>query len=174
MSFSGRIMSQASQHGPGGPRAIASLFGKVIEPVVAKRGFATANLIGAWPELVGARFASATQPERISWPRGKARAEEAGTLTIRVMGGHAVYLQHELGALRERINSFLGFRAVGEIKLVQMPFTRPERKRPRPEPKLDDRQAADLERQIGSVEDEGLREALRALGRGVLAADKKT
>lgn len=174
MPFSARIMSEAPRHRSSGPRPIASLFGKVIEPVVAKRGFATANLLGAWPELVGARFAAVTQPERISWPRGKTQSEAAGTLVVRVAGGHAVYLQHELDALRERINTFLGFRAIGEIKLVQTPFTRPERRKGRAEPVIDARQMAALEEQVGAVEDEGLREALRALGRGVLADDKKT
>lgn len=167
-------MSEASHQGRGGPRAIATLFGKVIEPVTARRGFATANLLGAWPELVGPRFASATQPERINWPRGKAREEEAGTLVVKVTGGHAVYLQHELGALRERINSFLGFRAIGEIRLVQTPFSRPARKKPLPDPVIDASAAAALEAQIGGVEDEGLRAALRRLGRAVIASDKKT
>jgi hypothetical protein len=167
-------MSETSHHGRGGPRAIATLFGKVIEPVTAKRGFATANLLGAWPELVGPRFAASTQPERINWPRGKAREEAAGTLIVKVMGGHAVYLQHELGALRERINSFLGFRAIDDIRLVQTPFTRPAPRKPPYDPKLDPREEAALEARIGKVEDEGLRAALRALGRAVIAGDKKT
>ena len=167
-------MSQASHHGKGGPRAIATLFGKVIEPVAAKRGFATANLLAAWPELVGARFAAGTQPERINWPRGRAEDDAGGTLIVRVMGGQAVYLQHELGTLKDRINAFLGFHAIGDIRLVQTPFTRPARKKPPPQPLIDASQAAALEEQIGSVEDEGLRAALRELGRAVLASDKKT
>jgi hypothetical protein len=150
------------------------LFGKVIEPVTAKRGFATANLLGAWPELVGQRFAAATQPERINWPRGKAREGEAGTLIVKVTGGHAIYLQHELGALRERINSFLGFHAIGDIRLVQTPFTRPARKKPPSDPVIDAHEEEALEAQIGRVEDEDLRAALRKLGRAVIASDKKT
>jgi hypothetical protein len=174
MPFLRRIMSTASHHGRGGPKAIATLFGKVIEPVTAKRGFATANLLGAWPELVGPRFAQATQPERINWPRGRAKDDAAGTLIVKVTGGHAVYLQHELGTLKDRINSFLGFHAIGEIRLVQTPFTRPARKKPLPDPVIDASQAAALEEQIGSVEDEGLRAALRELGRAILGSDKKT
>jgi hypothetical protein len=167
-------MTMPTQRPAGGPRTLGGLLGKVIEPVTAKRGFATADLLAAWPDLVGPRFAASTQPERINWPRGRERTDAAGTLIVRVGGGHAVYLQHELGVLRERINSFLGFHAIGDIRLVQTPFTRTVRKEKRTDPALSPDRAEALERQIGTVEDEGLRDALRILGRAILSADKKT
>src|SRR5437773_1081027 len=89
-----------------GPQALAGSLGAVLAPIIAKRGFAAADLLGAWPEIVGPRYADCTQPEHIGWDR--AGTDPAGILTLRVEGPKAIYLQHETGEIIQRINGFLG------------------------------------------------------------------
>src|SRR5437763_6732962 len=67
-----------------GPQHLAGSLSKVLAPLVAKRGFAAADILSAWPEIVGHRYAGCTQPEHLRFERGS--ADSAGTLTIRVEG----------------------------------------------------------------------------------------
>ena len=60
-----------------GAVAVGSLVGAIIDPVTRRRGFATAELIAAWPEIVGGRWAECTAPEKIVWPR-----KEDGSLAM--------------------------------------------------------------------------------------------
>ncbi|MBP0575597.1 DUF721 domain-containing protein, partial [Mycobacterium tuberculosis] len=51
-------------------------------------------------------------------------------LTIACEGARALLLQHEAPRLIERINAFLGYGAVGRLRIVQKPIVRHERPRP--------------------------------------------
>ena len=102
----------------------------MIEPVTARRGFAKADLIAVWPEIAGPMHASCTAPEKIVWPRhGNADEPGAGTLFIRADGPRAIFVQHELPQIVERVNAFFGYRAVAQARIVQGPVGRA---RPRP------------------------------------------
>ncbi len=147
-------------------RPVAEIVRKVIHPVVARRGFGSANLIAAWPEIMGPDFARVTRPHRIVWPAQDADAP--GVLEIGVDGPTAVLIRHEADQIVERVNTFLGFRAVARLKLKQTSVTGPAETAgdvpasPEVEPRLD---AA-----LGpETADEPLQRALRALGRGVLS-----
>jgi hypothetical protein len=135
--------------------------------VTARRGFATSDLIAAWQDVVGERFADFTRPERIAWPHGK-DAAAGGTLHLRVDGPRAVLVQHELGQIIERVNSFLGYGAIARVRLLQGEVAGHDATR---EP-VADLAAADAERlgaAIAPVEGEALRGALGRLGRHVLS-----
>jgi hypothetical protein len=152
-----------------GPVRLAELVGKVVDPVIARRGFATGDLIAAWPAIVGQAFAACTQPERVAWPRTAEGAQPAaGTLFLRVDGPRAIFLQHELPQIRERINALLGYAAIGQIRITQGPVqTRTLPLQPPATALSPDGEAA-LANALGSVGDESLRAALDRLGRGVL------
>jgi len=152
-----------------GARSIAELVGDVIDPLTKKRGFATADLISAWPDIAGSRFAAVTRPAKIVWPRGEANDGAAGVLTLHVEGPSAILVQHELGQILERVNAFLGYQAVGQIRIVQAPVGQAKRRRlPAPAALPPDGEARLASATAGVAED-GLRAALERLGRGVLA-----
>ncbi len=56
---------------------------------------------------------------------------EPGTLVLRVEGPAAIEIQHLSGVICERVNRFLGWRAVARLALRQAPLRRGERKAPR-------------------------------------------
>lgn len=157
-----------------GPRSIGALIGSVIAPVCVKRGFATADLISAWADIVGPRYATTTMPEKLTWPRrDQAKAPGGATLVIRVDSGMAIYLQHETAVLLDRINGFLGFGAVSQLKIVQGVVSRPVPRVAPPAP-LSKTDEAEVTSTVASVESEGLREALARLGRGVYGSARRT
>jgi hypothetical protein len=150
-----------------GPLPLGEIVGRVIEPVTARRGFAKADLIAVWPEIAGPMHAACTAPEKIVWPR-HAPAEEppAGTLIIRADGPRAIFVQHELPQIVERVNAFFGYRAVAQARVVQGPVTARPAPAPSP-PVVDEAIASRIATETAPVEDDRLRAALERLGRGV-------
>lgn len=151
---------------PGSALPLARLARQVMDPLAARRGLASAALLAAWDDVVGGRYAGITQPEKLVWPRGK---DAAGILTVRVEGPVAVFLQHETLPFIERINRFLGFAAVAELRIVQRPIVRRTVRRPPADAPLPPDAAAALDGAVAGIEHERLRRSLRALGAGVMA-----
>jgi hypothetical protein len=147
---------------------LSALVGQVLDPVIAKRGFATADLIAAWPEIVGSRFADCTAPEKIVWPRGEDSAGMPGVLVLRVDGPRAVLVQHETGQIAERVNAFLGYGAVGQVRIVQAPVAKRERPGITQAPALTASQESAVGEAVADVNSDRLRAALTRLGRAII------
>ncbi|MFD1695249.1 DUF721 domain-containing protein [Roseibium aestuarii] len=158
---------------PQKPRTLADLIGKAMTPLCRKRGFASVDIVAAWPEIVGPRYGERVQPDRLIWSRRKdADGEdiaEPATLLVHTDGPTAMMLSHETGQIIERINAFFGWAAVGRIKIAQKPVMPRPKSRPRPPRPLTGEERARLDRQVEGVEDDRLREALRKLGERVIA-----
>ena len=150
---------------------VADLAADVLDPVLRRRAGITIGLVQSWEEIAGEKLARTTRPEKIAWPRRLAEDDpfEPATLVIACEGISALHLQHETGEVIGRVNAFLGFTAVGRIKIVQKPVAAPAR----PRPKLRALNGAEKERldaMVDAIEDDGLRASLARLGGSVLAS----
>ncbi len=97
---------------------------------------------------------------------------EPATLVIACEGAAALHLQHETGEIISRVNSFLGFRAVGRIKIVQKPVgLAEERRKPQLRP-LTGPEKSRISETVGLIEDDGLRASLEQLGATILGSRK--
>ena len=144
---------------------LASLAAQVIDPLTAKRGFAKADLVLAWSDVVGPRYAALTRPEKLRWPRNGFGA----VLTVRVDGPAAVFLQHESEQFIARVNAFLGYSAVTSLRIVQKPIAAEGPPPAAPEPS--EAELAAVQQSVATIEAGGLRDALERLGTAV-AADR--
>lgn len=154
---------------------LSELVGGVIAPVTARRGIATADLVAAWPEIVGSPHADYTAPEKIVWPRhSDGDGPAAGVLVLKVDGPRAIFVQHDLPQIVERVNAFLGYRAIGRARIIQSPVgarsSKVERQAP---PSLAPHDEQALEDEIAGVDDDRLKQALARLGRGVRGARRE-
>jgi hypothetical protein len=149
--------------------------GKLIGKTFAQRGFASAELVTRWAEIAGPDIAAHSEPVKIQWTRplrapsspSTATADlgqEPGTLVLRVEGPAAIEIQHQADVICERVNRFLGWRAVTRIALRQAPLRRGERKAARI---IDAAAAADIAASLPEVAEEDLRQALARLGAAV-------
>jgi hypothetical protein len=148
------------------PRPLAELIAPALGDVFVKQGFSSNELVTRWPDIVGEEIAAHAEPLKLQWQRGNGVDEaEPATLVLRVEGPAAIEIQHLTPVILERVNRFLGWRAVGRIALRQAPLGRSmQRKRPDPiDPAVADRIAAALP----DIADEGLRGALGRLGAAV-------
>lgn len=153
-------------------RPLAELVGPAIAPLLAKQGFGESEIILAWPDIAGPRYAAVSEPIRLQWPpQGPRRSPDApldpAVLHVRVDGGLAIELQHMQGVIVERINRHLGWRCVARLALKQGPLERAAAvRRAVPPPS-----AAAVTRAgeaTAGVLDEPLRQALTRLGARIL------
>jgi hypothetical protein len=72
-------------------------------------------------------------PDRVVWPRRReegedapqrGRREEGAILVLRVEGPRAIEVQHRSGQILERVNTYFGYRAVVEMRILQAPVAR--------------------------------------------------
>ncbi|MGQ0662043.1 MAG: DciA family protein [Pseudomonadota bacterium] len=152
-------------------RALGATLPKVTRAAFARRGRAFATLIAEWNAIVGPALAEVAVPERLL-PAAKGAGEPGGVLSVRVSGAAALELQHLAPQILERVNVFLGTRAVARLKLIQAPI--PGRAgSPVPARQLGAAEEAAVAEAVARVADPGLQAALARLGRALAAATPK-
>ncbi len=82
-------------------------------------GFATADLLSHWPEIVGKATAGLCTPERVKWPKPATPGDAAsGILTVKAVAGRSLDVQYAAESILERINQFMGYRAIAKLKVT--------------------------------------------------------
>ena len=146
-------------------KPLRDLVGKVVGETFIRQGFASAELVTRWPDIVGAEISAHSEPIRIQWARpADGEEREPGTLVLRVEGPAAIEIQHLGGVICERVNRFLGWRAVARLALRQAPLRHGERAAPRGfDPVVTTRVAETLT----DIRDDDLKNALARLGAAI-------
>jgi hypothetical protein len=156
-------------------RPLRELLNKLVGDAFARQGFASAELVTRWDDIVGHEIAAHSEPIKLQWPRGVHREHadgedsEGGTLVLRVEGPAAIEIQHLAALICERVNRFLGWRAVERLALRQAPL---RRRQTSPALKIDPAASAPIAENLSDIKDEELRQALARLGAAVSRADR--
>ena len=156
-------------------KPLRDLLGKVVGETFKRQGFASAELVTRWTEIVGAEISAHSEPIKVQWPRAPADSFAArgsgsgwerppGILVLRVEGPAAIEIQHLAGVICERVNRFLGWRAIERVALRQAPLRRAPRT---PAKRPDAAAAARIAEALSEVVDDDLRQALARLGAAV-------
>ena len=146
------------------------------------------SLLTDWSAIVGPELAAYTCPEKLSWPRQtfedpdespntprkssppkRASGKRSGgksrrgiTLKLRVESHRALDVQYSLGDIIGRINTYFGYRAVTDVRLVQGPVN----KEPITPAAVHDHIKCESKKplaDLSTIKDEGLRAALARL-----------
>ncbi|MEX0344924.1 MAG: DUF721 domain-containing protein [Rhizobiaceae bacterium] len=153
------------------PVPVSDLVSGVLDPVLAKRAGITTSLLQAWDEIVGDRLADLSRPEQIKWNRRASEddAFEPATLIIACEAMAALHIQHETTEIIARINAFLGYSAIGRIKIAQKPVRKEKTVKPDLRDISDEKkhQIADT---VSGIKDDELRKSLERLGKQVAAS----
>src|SRR5580700_451671 len=76
-------------------KPLRELVGKVVGEAFVRQGFASAELVTRWSEIVGTEIATHSEPIKIQWTRAAVGDErQPGALVLRVEGPAAVEIQH--------------------------------------------------------------------------------
>jgi hypothetical protein len=148
------------------PRPLSELLSATLTDALKSQGFASAEILARWGDIVGHEIAAHSEPMKINWPRPIGdETPEPATLLLRVEGPAALEIQHLSAVILERVNRFFGWQAIGRISLRQAPLRR--REKPAPPPPPDPAIAARLAEGMPEVENEDLRQALARLGAAI-------
>jgi hypothetical protein len=146
-------------------KQLRDIAGKIVGETFRRQGFASAELVTRWAAIAGPEIAAHSEPIKIQWRRPPDGEEsEPGTLVLRVEGPAAIEIQHLAGIVCERVNRYLGWRAVAHIALRQAPL---RRKAGQCVPAADPLAAARVAAELRDIADEDLRQALARLGASV-------
>ena len=133
-----------------------------LEPAMKKRGFASRDILTHWAAMAPKPYDTLAIPDRLSWPRGD-RGAEGATLYLRCAPGHQLALSHEGARVAQAINRYFGYLLVAQCRLSAEPFS--PHSAPMPQrPALSEPERRAIGTAVDQVGDEGVREALRALG----------
>ena len=151
-------------------KPLAELIEGCIGPAFAAQGFASTDILAAWPGIVGERLARYCRPSKLEWPKRRrkdAGTPESGTLVVRVEGVFAIELQHLAPVVIQRINAHYGWACVSRIVLQQDRVGRAGRAPARA--RVDPAAAVEVQRAVAGIADDGLRAALDRLGTAAVA-----
>lgn len=153
---------------------VSDIAAQILDPVLRKRTGMSIALIQSWEEIVGERLAAKSRPEKIQWGRrpDENAPYEPATLVIACEGIAALHIQHETTEIIARANAFLGYGAIGRVRIVQKPVMDTAPLKPRPPRGLTPAEKARLATTVSGVEDEGLRASLEKLGASVIGSKR--
>jgi hypothetical protein len=159
-------------------RPLAEFLDVCLSPSLAAQGFATADILMAWPDIVGERLAAFTQPLKIEWKRKAPHADpetrpDPATLVIRVESAFALELQHLAPTVIDRVNTYYGWRCIGKLVLKQGPVRRVVKKRP-DAPVLSPQDREKVNAAVQPIQEEALKAALDRLGQAIVSSGSRT
>ena len=145
-------------------------FRHLAKDILGKRGFSNVDLIARWADVVGEQLADAVKPDKIVYSNNQ-RAN--GTLCVRVQNGaFAMILEHQKNIVLDKVNTFLGYTAVSNIKIQQDSQIQLKPKKKIVEKKeISEEQENILQRQIDGIKDENLREKIYQIGKQLFLKD---
>ena len=135
------------------------------------RGFVGVDLIANWSDIVGDELAIGILPVRLSFPY---KQRTNGVLHVRAAGGtFALLFEHQKARVIERVNTYFGYPAVSDIRIVQGAI-----KLPKPEPDeiewpLGDEEVQALLQKIDGIRDDDLRSKTFELGVAMIQKRKR-
>lgn len=148
-------------------RRLGSLLPPEARKALRKFGFAEAEIVTKWKQIVGHRLGERTSPIRLAYRHGQ---RTSGTLHILVESGFAVEILHIEPLLIERVNSYYGYAAVEKLAIHQGPLPRSAASQSEQIVPLSQQDQKALESMIAPTHDRNLKAALEGLGQRILAS----
>lgn len=115
---------------PVAAKVVGAFVPRLTKPAFERYGFSAAALITDWSTIIGPDIARYTMPERLKWPRrvewtgedvaDADRGRPGATLVLAVTAGRALDVQYKAAQIVERINNYFGYRAVADLRIVQV------------------------------------------------------
>ena len=151
----------------GKPRTIAALVGPMAGRLLGAEGRSLGRIVADWPSIIGPAWTGRCIAEGLTG----SRQGQGGTLTLRVEPADALELQHLAPWIIDKVNAYLGFRAVERVRLVHGVVPTAHR-RSQQQAAIDPEDAAAVDALVAGVADPDLRERLASLGRGLYHRDR--
>ena len=130
----------------------------IAKPLFDKNMMAFIDIASNWNTLAGSELAAGSAPQCLKFSKSN---RTGGVLHVAVQSGaFALVMEHKKDLILSRINTFFGFPAVKELRLMQGAFKKEKPKIVEKKFVLSDEQKQQLEKTLGGITDEQLHETL--------------
>ena len=107
----------SKEHTSSGLTALSSNIEDITKKLLGQSGFVEISLLKNWDSIVGQDLAQNSFPERIDYKKGE---RGCGTLILNVSSGaFALEVSHLSPMIIKKINTYFGYLAVQNIKIIQ-------------------------------------------------------
>lgn len=137
-----------------------------LSPAIRAKGFAQAEVVTKWPQIVGKELAGSTVPQRLIFPRGE---KMGAKLIVRCESAFAPLLSARTPQVIELVNRFFGYGAVATLEIKQGPLPAAKRRPYLEKHTLSAEENENLEEIVGAGELSPLQQAVKSLGEMVLS-----
>ncbi|MBP5343740.1 MAG: DUF721 domain-containing protein [Alphaproteobacteria bacterium] len=134
--------------------------------VLGSHGFADVELISHWSDILGEELSQGVLPVRLSFPTG---SRQNGTLHVRAAAGaFALLFEQQKMYICNRINSYFGYPAISQIKIIQGGMNVPKHEEESVDWPLDDAEVQTLLDKVNTIDDIELRQKTLEIGIALL------
>lgn len=140
----------------------------ITDRIIGKKSAVLGQVLMNWKNIAGERFSKRTVPLKITYPKSSSMG---ATMHLSVKSADALEITQYTPLLIEKINSFVGYGAVSQIRLVHMSHetTSTLSKRNTSTKTLSSEQQARIQDVTSEIQDEKLRRVLQSYGQHILA-----
>ncbi len=142
---------------------LSSAISRITNQALTRKAAALCALLGAWETVAGQTLAAVSIPVKLA--RAPGGRDQPAVLHLAMPSAWKTEFQHEAPMLIARINSFFGYRAVGELRLSAR--TLPQRVKAIEPERHSALNSADIEAKVESIADSDLKAALIRLGQAM-------
>tara|TARA_Y100000590_G_C15582914_1_gene963046 strand:- start:792 stop:1268 length:477 start_codon:yes stop_codon:yes gene_type:complete len=136
-----------------GLRPFGNTLPRGVRGILKKNGYNYSEIISKWSMLVGKEISSNTYPKSIKMKQGNAN----GTLILAVKRGSEIEIEYSKQNIINKINSYFGYKLIGEIKLQTFSHQRKKNK------KNINRFSTNFEDKIKEIKNENIKNSLSQL-----------
>ncbi len=137
-----------------GLRPFSSSIPKTLKKHLRKGGYNFSNIVDNWTKMVSKNISDASYP--IAVKMGKEMKE--GTLVLNVIHGKELEIEYEKNGIKDKINSFFGYKCINNVKLkIVQNLIKPKKSFPKI------KNFSKIEDKMKNVNDDTLRNSLKNL-----------
>ena len=138
-----------------GLRPFGNTLPRSVRGVLKKNGYNYSEIISKWNLLVGRDISKRCYPKSIKMTRG----DKSGTLILSVERGNEINVEYSKREIINKINSYFGYKLVGEIRLQTFNSTNKKEK----EKNTLDNSPKKFKEKINEIKNKDIRDSLSQL-----------
>lgn len=133
------------------------------------------KMMAEWTHIAGAEIASQTLPVDLKFSRNKdPKKPGQAVLYLSVQPGYALEFSYQQNLMMERLNTFFGYNAIKDIKIVQNSEVMNKKQAASPKKRiLSSSEQQKIDQIVGKIEENDLQTALKNLGKAILSRQEK-
>lgn len=153
--------------------SLGSIWGAIMKGVISKDDIIGADIVIHWRDIVGTEMSMYCNPLKTKVNR------HTGERTLHVevpAGGYALEIQHKSSYILDKVNAYVGYRAIHALKVNQNINLRPRQPlEPEiiPQPQVSEQDEKYLFELTEEIKDEKLKKILINIGKNVISTNRE-